>query len=124
MRTTSVPPPVLPLLLTELGIASPCTAELLLLVPSALAMSWLHPGLSLSSQQHWRLLILVLRCCLAGDVVGTREGGWLGRLAVLQPGLPFLPLEENVVKGGVTECSPFQKGLPAQGQTGMLRRTS
>lgn len=75
MRTTSVPPPVLPLLLTELGIASPCTAELLLLVPSALAMSWLHPGLFLSSQQHWRLLILVLRCCLAGDVTGKREGG-------------------------------------------------
>uniref|UniRef100_A0A8C5T7Y5 Uncharacterized protein n=1 Tax=Malurus cyaneus samueli TaxID=2593467 RepID=A0A8C5T7Y5_9PASS len=55
---------------------SPCTAELLLLlpVPSALAMPWLHPELFFSSQNHWKLLIVLLGCWLAGNVIGRGRG--------------------------------------------------
>lgn len=31
------------------------------------------------------------------------------------------PPRPSVMKCGVTKCSPFQEGFPAQGQTGMLR---
>lgn len=33
-------------------------------------MPWLHPRLFISNQKLWNLLILVWRCCLAGNVAG------------------------------------------------------
>lgn len=107
MRTTSVPPPVLPLLLTELGIASPPALQS--------CCCWcLLPCLYLQSE--------TLEAAQFGvEVLANREWGWERERRVVgkigSPAawpVPLLPLEENVMKRGVTECSPSQEGLPAQ----------
>lgn len=113
MRTTSVPPPVPPSAPDPAWhCLSPCTAELLLLlVPSALAMPWLHPELFISNQKHCKLLILVLRCCLAGDVVGK-----IGSPAAWSPPPPsgrkcYEPWSDRML--------PIPKGFPSsQGEQG------
>lgn len=55
------------------------------------------------------------------EVLANREWGWEREKRVVgkigSPAawpVPLLPLEENVMKRGVTECSPSQEGLPAQ----------